>query len=790
MNAKAKRRVATENGDAGEDLVLATLIGNGEDLSPLVRHAFEAGKPEPLLQQLRNVAKKKEAEIEELCRVHYEEFIVAVDELRGVLVDAEELKCVLQTNNFKLQDVGVALLGKLDHLVESYAIKKNVSDAVEMSKLCVQVLELCSKCNDHVSEGRFYPALKTIELIEKNYLQHIPVKSIRTVVAKRIPAMKMYIEKKVTSEVNEWLANIRGNAKNIGQVAIACTSSARQREKEMLAQQREVEEHSQSSGSAAFAYSLDVEDSEEDSVLKFDLTPIYRAYHIYKCLGVTEKLREYYFKNRLLQLNSDLQIPSSQPFLEYYQTILALVAGYFIVEDRVLRTAGGLLVQNQVDTMWETVVSKTTSMLDDQFKRIQNTAHLLLIKDYVMLLCMTLRSYGYDVGTFLDLLESTKEKYHKLLLDECSKQISDIVASDTYEQMVLKKESDYVANVLSFQIQASDIMPAFPYVAPFSRMVPDICRIIRSFIKDCVDYLSDGGDMNLFDVVRNYIDKLLIDILNEIILDKISDGALNVSHAMQIAANLSVFERACDFFLKVAAQQCGVPLRIAERPKSSLAAKVVLKTSRDAAYIALLGLVNNKLDDYMLLPEKINWTSDDVPEHVHDYMNEVIIYLDTIMTTAQQILPADAAYKVGIGAFEHISNSIVSAFLSDNVKRFNANAVSGINNDLKILENFADEKFHSTGLSEVFPDGSFLGYLIEARQLLNLLLSSQPENFMNPVIRQRNYSALEYKKVGIICDKFKDSADTLFGTLANRNAKQSTRKKSMDALKRRLRDFS
>ncbi|KAG6421615.1 hypothetical protein SASPL_118172 [Salvia splendens] len=64
--------------------------------------------------------------------------------------------------------------------------------------------------------------------------------------------------------------------------------------------------------------------------------------------------------------------------------------------------------------------------------------------------------------------------------------------------------------------------------------------------------------------------------------------------------------------------------------------------------------------------------------------------------------------------------------------------------------------------------------------------ASQPENFMNPVIREKNYNTLDYKKVATICEKYKDSADGIFGSLSNRASKQSARKKSMD----RLRDFN
>lgn len=790
MDAKTKRS-DVENGDEGEDLVLATLVANGDDISPLVRHAFEMGRPEGLLRQLNFVVKRKEAEIEEMCKTHYEEFILAVDELRGVLVDAEELKSDLQSDNFKLQQVGTTLLVKLEELLESYSIKKNVTEAIKMSKNCIQVLELCVKCNNHISEGQFYPALKTIDLLKKHYMDNIPARALKLVIDKKIPSIKLHIEKKVCSQVNEWMVHIRSSCKQIGQTAIGRTASVRQRDDEMQERQRKAEELNISGGDDK-TYNLDVEEVDDDSAMKFDLTPLYRACHIHSCMGILQQFHEYYYKNRLLQLNSDLEISSAQPFVESYQTLLAQIVGYFIVEDKVLRTAEGLLVEDQVETMWETALSKMTSMLDMQFSHMNSATHLLLVKDHVTLVGSTLRKYGYDIGPLLDVLDSCRDKYHLLLLAECRQQIIDVIQNDSYEQMVIKKDIDYENHVLSFSLQISDIMPAFPFVAPFSSMVPDTCRIVRSFIKGSVDYLSHGVRTNSFDVVRKYLDKFLIEVLNETLLDTINSSNISVSQAMQIAANISVLERACDFFLRHAAQLCGcgASVRSFEKSQAALTAKVLLKTSRDAAYIALLSLVNTKLDDYMKLTESAIWISEEPKPNGNEYTNEVVFYLDSLMSTAQQILPLDAMYKVGTGALEHISNIIVAAFLSDSVKRFNANAVMNINNDLMMLEGFADERFYAAGLGEIYKEGSFKSCLIEARQLINLLSSSQPENFMNPVIREKNYYALDYKKVATICDKFKDSPDGLFGSLSNKNTKQTAKKKSMDMLKKRLKDFN
>ncbi|KAK1295137.1 putative exocyst complex component 6 [Acorus calamus] len=587
MQMKPKRRTVMENGNGGDKQALATSIRNGEDLGPVIRLAFQVGKPEALLHQLKSIAKEEEVEIEDLCKLHYEEFILAVDELRGVLVDAEGLKFSLSSDNHRLQEATGPLLAKVDELLELCSTQKNISEAIKMLKVCIAIVGLCAKCNKHVSEDRLFPALKSLDVLQE-YLESIPITSLRKVIEKSIPAIKLHVEKKVCKEFNDWLVHIRSTAREIGQQAIGQAASARQRDEEMRARQREAEEQSRS-GVGNCVYTLDIEDIDEDSILKFDLTPVYRAYHIHFCLGIEDRFREYYYKNRLLQLNLDLQLSPSQPFLESHQIFFAQIAGYFIVEDRVLRTAGGLLLDNQVETIWETAITKITSVLESQFSHMDTASHILLIKDYVTLFCSTLRRNGYAVDPLIEVLDKSRDKYHELLLHECRKHISDILTNDPYEQMIIKKEYEYNMSILSFHLQTLELMPAFPYVAPFSSTVPDTCRIVRSFIGDSVSYLSYGGHISFYDVVKKYLDKLLIDVLNEALLKSIHGNTASVTHAMQIAANISVLVRACDFFLHHAAQLCGIPLRLVEMPHVGLTSKAVLKSSQSAAYMCLLG---------------------------------------------------------------------------------------------------------------------------------------------------------------------------------------------------------
>ncbi|KAJ6686626.1 SEC15 [Salix purpurea] len=806
LSAKVRRKIAPSNGetdnsaDKQEQLLLSATICNGEDLGPFVRKAFASGKPETLLHNLRHFARSKESEIEEVCKAHYQDFILAVDDLRSLLSDVDSLKSSLSDSNSKLQSVAGPLLASLDSYLEAQTVSHNVNLALSLIFSCIKLSGLCSRSNYHLSRGNFYMALKCVDSIETEFLDKTPSSTLKRMLEKKIPEIRSHIERNVSKEFGDWLVEIRVVSRNLGQLAIGQASAARQREEDLRIKQRQAEEQSRLSlRDCVYALQEEEEDGLSgvmgddgkdgygngggNGLLGFDLTPLYRAYHIHQTLGLEDRFKQYYFENRKLQLTSDFQVSSMTPFLESHQTFFAQIAGFFIVEDQILRTGGDLISRMEVENLWETAVSKMCSVLEDQFSRMQTANHLLLIKDYVSLLGVTLRRYGYPVDALLDVLSKHRDKYHELLLSDCRTQIAEALAADKFEQMLMKKEYEYSMNVLSFQLQTSDIVPAFPYVAPFSTTVPDCCRIVRSFIEDSVSFMSHGGQLEFFDVVKKYLDRLLSEVLDEALLKLINASVHGVSQAMQVAANMAVLERACDFFFRHAAQLSGIPLRMAERGRRQFP----LNNARDAAEEMLSGLLKQKVDGFMTLLENVNWMADEPTQSGNEYVNEVMIYLETLVSTAQQILPVPVLKRVMQDVLSHISEMIVGALLGDSVKRFNVNAIMGIDVDIRLLESFADNQ------AALLSDGDanqFKTALAEARQLINLLLSNHPENFLNPVIRERSYNTLDYRKVMTVSEKLRDPSDRLFGTFGSRAARQNPKKKSLDTLIKRLKDAS
>ncbi|XP_047048090.1 exocyst complex component SEC15B [Lolium rigidum] len=778
---------------------LSTAISAGEDLGPFVRRAFACGRPEPLLSSLRAVARDRESEIEELCRAHFHDFIRAVDDLRSLLADADVLKGSLSTSHSALLSSAAPLLASLESFLAARALAGNLSSALASSRRCVRLLALAARANDHLQAGNhsLYLALRAVDAIDLDLAsgpEPLPLPALRRMLLSLVPAVRVHAEREISREFADWMVSIRAASRHLGQVAISRSAATRQRQEELRSKHRPLEESITLDDDGAgdlddFAAATAMSDvADGAAAASFDLTQLYRAMHIHQTLALGERFKKYYLENRKLQLTSDFDVIAATPFLESHQVFFAQIAGFFIVEDRVFRTGGGLTSRADVDALWEAAVGKMVSVLQDNFSRMQTANHLLLITDYAALLAATMRRYSYPVGMLLDVLAKHRDKYHDLLLADCRRQVAEALAADKFDQMLMRKEYEYSMNVLAFGIQSSDITPAFPYVAPFSCTVPDICRIVRSFIEDSVSFMAHGGGGDTYAAVKKYLGRILSEVVDASIQKLVdSGGGLSVSQAMQVAANMSVMERACEFFTRHAAQLCGVPLRAVERGRRDF----LLRKSRDAAEALLLRLLCSKVDEFMQLSDGVNWIADDPPAGGNEYANEVTIYLETLTSTAQQILPLPVLRRVLVAVLVHISDSIIALFLSDSVKRFSANAVVGIDTDLKMFETFVES------MSSLFVDSDqdsaaseMKAALVEARQLVNLLMSNSPENFLNPVIREKSYNKLDYKKVAAISEKFRDASESYFSQFGTRGNRQNPKKKSLDTLIKRLREAS
>ena len=239
---------------------------------------------------------------------------------------------------------------------------------------------------------------------------------------------------------------------------------------------------------------------------------LHRCIYVHKRLGKMEQFREYYLEQRRLQIDSDLRPPTN--FLEVYQSYLAQVTGFFIIEDNVLRMADDLIHQQDVDGFWEMAIVMLKSVVDSAFEGLNSAPAMLLVKDFLLLVCSGLSISGYPAANLKEILSSNMGKYHALMNDHVLSQVNKIVRDDRMDPAKITSKDMYHEYVtllcLPDSTDPNEKPDRFPFFAPFTEMVPQLIYTIHEYVRDSIAYLK--GLINPGDVLTTacqHRDKML-----------------------------------------------------------------------------------------------------------------------------------------------------------------------------------------------------------------------------------------------------------------------------------------
>lgn len=203
---------------------------------------------------------------------------------------------------------------------------------------------------------------------------------------------------------------------------------------------------------------------------EMNMRGLHRCVYVHKRLRRMGHFREYYLEQRRLQMDSDLRPPGN--FLEVYQSYLAQVTGFFIVEDNVLRMTDGLITQQDVDGFWEMAITMLKSVVDSAFEGMNSAPAMLLVKDFLLLVCGGLSRCGYPAANLKEILSSNMGKYHALMNVHAANQVARILHNDSMECFKIKSESsknEYIKQLgLPYSIDLTKEAPRVPFLAPFT----------------------------------------------------------------------------------------------------------------------------------------------------------------------------------------------------------------------------------------------------------------------------------------------------------------------------------
>lgn len=161
-----------------------------------------------------------------MCNAHYQGFVDCIHELLQVRPQAQRLRKEIVSINHDLMKSSENVQRKADELIRYRRILCNAEDAMGHLSQCLPVLEMYAKLVTQMEEKKYYPALKTLEQLEQNFLPRVSKYRFAQTMCVKIPMMRDEIKEASMSDLKDFLENVRKMSIKIGEVAMK--SAARQ----------------------------------------------------------------------------------------------------------------------------------------------------------------------------------------------------------------------------------------------------------------------------------------------------------------------------------------------------------------------------------------------------------------------------------------------------------------------------------------------------------------------------------------------------------------------------------
>ncbi|KAG0235982.1 hypothetical protein BGX31_004103 [Mortierella sp. GBA43] len=699
---------------------------NLEHLGPTMKEVYRNNKMKPFLDQLSAFIRRKEMEIEKMCNSNYQEFVQSVDRLLKVRQGTVDLKDKIHTLNTDLQRAGAELTAKKRELIESKKILENIATATETLRTCVHFLDLANRVNVQVENKKYYSALRTIGLLDEllrplskqpnlvysatrskivDEIQAIHLRSVIQFEFARhmqdcIPILQYAIKDAVTTEMKDWLFNIRSSQKAMGKLAMD-----RMAERQDRWRKRELKLRTTYSINSAVEVAINEEsevDIMESEEVKLDLKPLFQCLHIYDELGQRSEFRQSYAEDRKAQAKLTPTAPVfnlKENNTDNFKSLLQDFVGFFIVEHIIMYSTTNFRTQNQLDELCELVTNLLLRLLSEGLAQCQNPDMFLNVKLLLMLYIQTMESYNYPVSKLNDLLLTLFRTYADQLENKFSVNFHKLVEEDDYTPMNVQDQEQYnvVQLMFRFKEDRKATRQGFPRNLPFSKVVPYCCEDIGLFVEQFYRFVEgftqEQNEMD--DLVKDSLDTLLIQHVHSVWLKKLESREL--SRVAQIFINLEYFQGACGEFEQLLMKNRS------DNAKISLQATGLFKETRKNAEKRISELVNSKIDDILELAEYECAKLENLPDNIRTF-----VYYD---------------------ALEHLASQLHHIFTDPNVKHINQNFIAMFNKDIQYLEDFV-ATLDIPNVIETF---------VPLRQLINLLLSENMEEYTDPNIRSRSY---------------------------------------------------
>lgn len=729
-------------------------------------------KTETVCDQLEKRIVQHDREIERICR-DYQGFIDSIRELLQVRTQTKNLNAEVINLNEALNEANQGLIKKGFDLLEARKVESNIAGTIETLSICMPVLDCYSKLLKHVQEKRYYPALKTLEVLEMEHLPKVSNYRFAAAMKENVPKLKEKI--KSLEDFREFLENVRKFSPKIGERALRHTKETQKRNLNTV-----IEEHS---AKIQEEYSIDDDDLCAQDLI--DFSPIYRCLHIYTVLEDKDFFAKYYQKQRKDQAKLVLQAPQAMhDNLEAYKIYIYSIVGFFVVEDHVMNTTGGEIVtRNYLEELWTSSLGKAINVLSMSSSSCTDPNILLRIKNLIMLSITTLKYHGYTVTQLFDFLLELRDHYNEVLLQRWVIEFRDILSGSDFLPLEATIQEEYESVLERFPFHSEQLeQQPFPKRFPFSRMVPEVYQQAMEFMYACKKFSEELtlSPNEVATMVRKAANLLLTRSFSGCLslVFKSPGSSLALQQVIQIIVDTQYLEKAGPFLDEFVCKITGTQSQQQQAPSMAMF-QVARAEAEDQVSVKLCA----KLDEFFEELESYDWLLVEPIGHASSFITDLIAFLQSTFQSFSFVLP-NVAQMTCKKACEHISNSIYKLLLSDDVKQITVGAIQQISLDLMQCELFAASD-PVPGLKE----GELSKYFAEIRQLLDLLILEEWSTYLHDYGKTENrYSLVAPSTIIIILEKIREAEKkTMFSVLKK---SERDKKKLLETVLKQLKQLA
>lgn len=732
-------------------------------------------KLEDVCDQHASVLEKRivhhDREIERICR-DYQGFIDSIRELLQVRTQTKNLNDEVISLNEALNEANQGLIKKGFDLLEARKVESNIANTIETLSVCMPVLDCYSKLLKQVSDKRYYPALKTLEVLENEHLPKVSNYRFATTMKENIPKLKKEI--KSLEDFCEFLQKVRDYSPFIGERALRHTKETQKRSLKTV-----IDEHS---AKICEEYSIDDEDLCAQDLI--DFSPIYRCLHIYTVLDDKDYFAKYYQKQRRDQSKLVLQAPQAMhDNLEAYKKYIYSIVGFFVVEDHVMNTTGGEIVtRSYLEELWTSSLAKAINVLSMSSSSCTDPNILLRIKNLIMLSITTLKYHGYTVTQLFDFLLELRDHYNEVLLQRWVIEFREILENCDFLPLETNTPEEHESVLDRFPFHSDQLeQQPFPKRFPFSKMVPEVYQQAMEFMWACMKFSEELtlSPNEVATMVRKAANLLLTRSFSGCLslVFKSPGSSLALQQVIQIIVDTQYLEKAGPFLDEFV---CKMTATQSQQQAPSMAMfQVARAEAEDQVSVKLCA----KLDEFFEELESYDWLLAEPIGHASQFITDLISFLQSTFQSFSFILPnvAQIACKK---ACEHIANSIYQLMLSEDVKQITVGAVQQISLDLMQCELFAASD-PVPGLKE----GELSKYFAEIRQLLDLLILEEWSTYLHDYGKTENrYSLVSPSTIIVILEKIREAEKKNMFTVLKKSERD--KKKLLETVLKQLKQLA